>query len=273
LSSEKIELVDESIMGKTKTELRAQPNVRWMRALGIKHRAGGLLDKDNKNLSRFSVQFSTDANPLDGKMRAGLDGLLPHMAKALDLGGPTAALAATNRGLISALDHLRVGVCLLDRHGRVATTNLEFDRQTEAHRAFRMDPSGRLMMPEAVDQSRFSALIGDALSHGCHGCHGARPRKDAISLKSQNGHDFLCVEVVPLDHLDEIGSAQFGGAIVYSHDTSLPETCDTAAIRAAFGLTAAETALVEAIGEGLTNPEIAERRGRSILTVKSQVKS
>jgi hypothetical protein len=63
LSSDKIELVDESIMGKTKAELRAQPNVRWMRALGIKHRAGGLLDRDNKNLSRFSVQFSTDANP------------------------------------------------------------------------------------------------------------------------------------------------------------------------------------------------------------------
>lgn len=37
MSSDRIELVGETIFGKSKAQLRAQPNVWWMRALGIQH--------------------------------------------------------------------------------------------------------------------------------------------------------------------------------------------------------------------------------------------
>ncbi|MGY9057926.1 MAG: helix-turn-helix transcriptional regulator [Alphaproteobacteria bacterium] len=49
--------------------------------------------------------------------------------------------------------------------------------------------------------------------------------------------------------------------------------CDTAPIKSAFGLTDAELSLVEFISEGFTNPEIAERRNRSVETINTKVKS
>ena len=63
------------------------------------------------------------------------------------------------------------------------------------------------------------------------------------------------------------------GYVVYSTDTSLPFRCNIDSIQTVFGLTDTELAIVEAIGEGLSNPEIAERRGRSVETVNTQVKS
>jgi DNA-binding NarL/FixJ family response regulator len=153
---------------------------------------------------------------------------------------------------------------------RIVATNREFDRQADQHRAFRVDPTGHLSMPRATDQKRFFELVNDAL---CHGRHGARPRKEALALKSSGGIEVLCVEVVPLSHVEEIGSKNFDGAIVYSHDTSQPIQCDTAVVRLAFGFTETEGALIDAICNGLTNKEIADRRGRSQLTVSTQVKS
>jgi PAS domain-containing protein len=241
LATDRIELFSESIIGKTKAQLRAQPNVRWMRAVGVRHRAGCLLDKDNRYVSRFSVQFSDEADLSSPDRRAALEDLLPHVAKAIDFGRPSAALAAMNAGLIAALDHLRIGVCLLDRQLRIVTANREFDRQAEAHRAFRIDPGRRLSMPDPTGHERFVELVNDALSHGRY---GARPRKEAFALKSSSGREVLCVEIAPLAHVEAIGSKNFDGAIVYSHDTSLPIQCDTAVIRQAFGFTKAEGELI-----------------------------
>lgn len=103
-----------------------------------------------------------------------------------------------------------------------------------------------------------------------HGKFGARPRKEAIGLAEEHS---LCVEVAPLHRAAEIGSKAFDGFLVCSTDTSLPVECDPAPMQQAFGLTDAELALVKAIGDGLTNPEIAERRGRAVDTINTQVKS
>ena len=53
----------------------------------------------------------------------------------------------------------------------------------------------------------------------------------------------------------------------------MPFRCNTDPIQSAFGLTKTELSIVEAIFDGLSNPEIAERRGRSVETVNTQVKS
>ncbi|MCR9061833.1 MAG: LuxR C-terminal-related transcriptional regulator [Rhodobacteraceae bacterium] len=83
----------------------------------------------------------------------------------------------------------------------------------------------------------------------------------------------MCIEITPLQKSDEIGNGLFGGFVLCSTDTSLPVMCDKTRIRQAFGLTSAEASLVDAIGEGLTNPEIADRRNRSVSTVNAQTKS
>lgn len=270
LATDRIDLVDDSVLAETEEELLARPNVRLLEEYGIRHRAAGLLDKDNKARSRFSVQLGTHRGRLTPDEHQTMAQILPHIAKALDLGRPAQHLAQLQTGLLAAIDRLRIGICLLDRSGRVVVNNSEFDRQREVYDAFVIDPTGRLRPHADADARMFSFLLADALNHGRH---GARPRKEAIPTNIDGQIGALCIEVAPLDRVAEIGTTPFQGAILYSLDTSLPLNCNLDQIQRVYNLTRTEAGLIDLVGEGLTNAQIAERRERSVETVNAQIKS
>lgn len=267
LESDGINLIDDSVISNSKEELMQRENVKILQKFGILHRAAGLLNKDNIAESRFSVQLGVTRGPLIETERKYLAMVLPHIAKALDIGRPAMQLAKENRSIMSAMDRLTVGVCILDPAGNIAVCNEEFKRQQDIYRVFGTSTSGALKFFQPNDQKRFAALKADVFNHGKF---GARPRKEAISTSADT---FLCIELIPLNNSDDIGSADFRGFILYSTDTSLSVHCNTLPIKYAYGLTDTELSLVEAIGEGLTNVQIAERRGRSVSTINGQVKS
>ncbi len=267
LASDGIDLIDDSVLAETRQELEKFDNVKQLIKFGICHRAAGLLNKDNTAQSRFSVQFKADRGPMTAPERAYLGGVLPHIAKALDLGRPAAQLAREHNSLVQAMDRLNVGVCILDAQGKLALGNQEFQRQLDSYRAFRVEPDGLFRMSNPKEQKRYSTLLLDALHHGKF---GARPRKEAITADSEN---FLCIEIVPLEKSQDIGSKPFGGFILYSTDTSQPVRIDPKPLQRAFGLTEAELGLVQALGQGLTNAQIANQRDRAVSTINAQVKS
>ena len=261
------DVIPDTVLYNDLEEFKARPNVKWVMNVGILHRAASLLNKDNHRRGRFSVQFPADRAGISDEERATLAQVLPHVAKALELGRPAQQLAQQNYGLLSKLDTLNVGVCVLDDMGRTVESNVEFQRQSEAYSLISQDKTGVLKFTDAKSQRAFEGLTEDARRHGKY---GARPRKEAVAA---DGDTHLCIEVVPLNAFDEIGSARFGGFVLFSTDTSRPITCDTGLLGQLFALTATEQALVASIAEGLTNAQIAERRGRSVDTVNSQVKS
>ncbi len=267
LAHDSVDIIPDSVLYDDLSEFRSRANVRHVMQFGILHRAAALLNKDNPNVSRFSVQFRSDRDGITAEESAYLNRLLPHIAKALELGRPAQQLALEHRGLLAAMDRLSIGMCLLDPNGRMVQTNGEFRRQLATYRVFQTTPNGVLQLSAGDDHKRFETLRADALNHGRF---GARPRKEAVSTDAGT---FLCIEVSPLDRSEEIGSAPFGGCILYSTDTSLPVRCQTLPVKQAYGLTDAELSLAEAIAEGLTNVQIAERRDRSVATINVQVKS
>jgi DNA-binding CsgD family transcriptional regulator len=265
--NDKIDFIDDTVLAKSVDDLKQQDHVKALRKLGIFHRAAGVLNKDNRWISLFSVQLNTARQPLNEEERQYMALLLPHFAKALDLGLPMRQLNHKNHGILAAIDRLTIGICILDSNGNIVIKNEEFLRQQDAYKAFRVTNGGALRMVNDQDQKRFGKYIADVNNHGKF---GARPRKEAISTTLDN---FLCIEITPLNKSEEMGSKVFEGFIVYSTDTSMPVRCNTSPIKHAFGLTDTELSLVDAIGDGLTNPEIAEHRGRSVSTINAQVKS
>ena len=270
LAADSIDLIGDSILADSEQEYVARANVQALLEFGIRHRSAGLLNKDNTARSRFSVQYSARHGPPSDGENSLMAEVLPHIAKALDLGRPAAQLSEAHRSLVAAMDRLRIGVCILDGRGNVVLTNKEFQRQREAYGAFRINANGRLRLHNGADQRRFADLMSDALNHGRY---GARPRKEAIATTRDSEISALCIEIAPLDQVEDLGSDALGGSILYSIDTNLPIGCDAAPLRRAFGLTDAEASLAEMLGEGFTNAQIAERRSRSVETVNVQVKS
>ena len=267
LQSDAIDLIDDSVLAPSLAELKTHKNVEILQKFGLLHRSAGLLSKDNRATSRFSVQFASDRGPMTPEEHAHLSELLPHIAKALDLGRPVQQLVQAHQNMLSAMDRLNIGMCILDRLGRVVHCNDEFHRQEQDYPVFQTKPDGKLHLLRQDDQRLFEALKEDALNHGKF---GARPRKEAVH---SDADQFLCLEVTPLRSSEALGSADLDGYVLYSTDTSRPVMGNPRPIRQAFGLTDAEYGLVEAIGQGLTNAQIAEQRDRSVATINAQVKS
>lgn len=266
-SHDEIEILDDTLLAPSVKELRSQEHVQKLMRLGIFHRAAGILNKDNPWISLFSVQLAANRKPLDEVERKYLSQLLPHIAKALDLSLPMRQLQERYQGVLSAIDCLNIGVCVLDRRGMIVARNQEFQRQQETYRTFRISPDGKLTITDRLGQKILESLMSDLHQHGKF---GARPRKESIVSHLLEP---LCIELSPLRKSGEIGTRVFDGFILCSTDTGLPVSCNTRLVQQAFGLTSAETSLVDAIGQGLTNPEIADRRGRSVATVNAQTKS
>lgn len=270
LASDGIDLIDDSVLARSDEELFRLPNAAQLLDYGIRHRHAGLLNKDNTTRSRFSVQLDIDRGRLTAEERDRMRIVLPHIAKALDLGRPVVQLVAQHQSMVEAMDQLRIGICILDAHGSVVTMNREFERQRDSYGAFRIDSTGRLRLHSEADHGRFANLIEDATNHGKF---GARPRKEAVSVSRGGQASVLSIELVPVERLSEIGSNRFGGVILYSLDTSQPVNCDPALVRQIYGLTGTESSLIRMVSDGMTNAEIADHRSRSVATVNAQVKS
>lgn len=268
--SDAIELVSDTVLFDTEEEFLSRANVVAMAKVGIRYRSGALLNKDNIYRDRFSMQFSRSHGPLNAVDIEKSGSILPHIAKALNVNRPAEQLFEKFRCVIGCLDLLKVGVCLLDKNGLVILKNKEFQRQLESYDAYHLAVTGKLALnDEKANQNVRQLLCGVER----HGQFGARPRKEAI-VAVLDGEDYrLCIEVLPLYKLAELGSAPLSGYVLYSLDTSMPLDFNASMMSNLFDLTAAETEVLGLIAEGLSNREIADRRSKSVETINSQAKS
>lgn len=265
-----LELIRDEVLADSEEELLARANTQMMIRFGLRYRAGALLNKDQIYQDRFALQFSESHGPLSDEERARAHGVMPHIAKALSVGRPSLQLDRKFSSVASMVDHLKVGVCVLDARGQVVFANVEFKRQMEHHRAFRIEKAGRLRFSEAKFDKSLQALFGDLSNHGKF---GGRPRKEAVSATLEDDTFALCIEVVPLDSAPEFGETNLEGHIVYSLDTSVSYDIKTDILTRLFALTRSEADVLELMADGLTNQQISEARGKSIHTINSQVKS
>jgi len=256
---------------KTGGDVFSRPHMQMQMKFGIKHRAGALLNKDDRFRDRLALQFGVDHGPVRPEDRHNASLLMPHLAKAIQLSRPSNMAQRQYNSIAQAVNHLKIGVCILDNRARVVFRNAEFDRQIEQYRAFRVAQDGKL----SFNQDKFDRSVADLLGHySQHGKFGARPRKEAVATVLDEDSTFaLCVEVAPLPSAEGFGEMALDGHILYSLDTSQSFKVRTDVLRDLFELTRSEAEVVGLMAEGLTNQQISDQRTKSIHTINTQVKS
>lgn len=270
LDSDEVNLVCEEVLYADEAEYFRQAHVRELLSYGIAHRYGCLLNKDNPDRARFTIQRTAKAGRFgDGELRA-LTPLLDHCAKAMEMARQIESAKVERQALLAGLNAASgVGICLVDGRGRVVTCNDEFRRHRADLRAFRGGERERLAMSDPADDRKLADLMTGAMNHGRH---GARPRREAVISETAERDSVVCVDVAPLPRSEEMGSSRLDGALIVSRDTTRPVAIDLALAARTFALTAAEAEVMAMICDGLTSAEIAERRGVSAHTVNVQVK-
>lgn len=94
-----------------------------------------------------------------------------------------------------------------------------------------------------------------------------------VKLPRASGQNPCLAEIFPLRDTDQKIGGGFHGAMVNVVDPQLRSAIDLEGLDIAYGFSVAETAVATLLVDGLTNTQIAEHRGVTSETVKSQVRA
>lgn len=191
--------------------------------------------------------------------------VLSQVTRAVHLGGNLADLRQLAAGLALALDHLATGVFLADCRGKVLHANRAGADLVSAGGPLHLR-EGHLV---AADHRNSAGLLR-ILQSGSNDNEGRaappvlhlidRGDSGGLSLMAMTAHDPLAPQ----------GRAP---VLVFAAPRSARLQPETALLQSQFGLTRTEAEITAHLARGEGSEDIARRRGRSVATVRAQVKA
>lgn len=196
--------------------------------------------------------------PLPAETVERLNLLRPHVARSALISARLAfERARTAVETLSALGH---AACAVSPAGVVVVANGEF----EAEQGYWTTRGGGHV---ALEDRRSDALLREAISAGALGT-----RVRSVPLRPQGDLAPAVLHVVPLRRAALDLFANAGSILVLTKGSSSP-TGATPLLQALFDLSATEAAVAAGIAAGQTAQQIALAGGKSVATVRNQIKS
>lgn len=213
----------------------------------------------------FNVCRSPRLGPFGAEERGLLEGLAPHLRRSVTLGFRVDAYRALQRAEYRVLDHLTIGIVLLDRRSRVVYANAAARRLDSASGAFRLR-NARIDATSASHAQSLGRLINDALSGMVGG---------AMSLPRLGEGQPLTVLVSSVRGRDVGRFAYMGlpdaSVLLFFVDPSNNARPPIAWLMNAYGLTAAEAKVALVASSGVTIPRMADQLRLSQNTIKTHL--
>ncbi|HKU98956.1 MAG TPA: helix-turn-helix transcriptional regulator [Vineibacter sp.] len=214
----------------------------------------------------FNLCRSARQGPFGASEQRLLNDLMPHLRRSITLGFRIDAYRALQRAEYHVLDHLAVGVVLLDRRAQVLYANAAARRLDSTSGAFRLR-AVRIEANGTRQAQQLNTLIRAALLGKVGG---------AMSLpRSEDGRP-LTVLVSSVRGLDMERFTDMGlpdaAALLFFIDPANNAKPPIAWLMNAYGLTAAEAKVALVASSGMTVPQTADHLGLSTNTVKTHLR-
>jgi DNA-binding CsgD family transcriptional regulator len=193
---------------------------------------------------------------------AGLRALRPHLLRACQARLRLEDAASVAAGALAALDRIDQGVVLVDAGAAVVHAN-----RTAAAALGRSDglamTRSALACDHADDTTTLRRLVGEASGRRSDRSGGA------VAVRRRSGRRPLSVLVVPLRAALPVPVSRRATAMVLVADPEAAAPAPGEALRAAYGLTAAEARTAEALLDHVPLAEMADRLGVTLATVRT----
>lgn len=200
--------------------------------------------------------------------KALLQAVLPHLARAAELHRVLDRLKERYGLVLSVLDRLLVGLVIVDANGRVAVANTAAREACAASSAVQITREGRL---RATDPAQDAGL--QQLAMACRSTSAARGVHGGGTVRLTRGDRAVLAEVMPLHGNRLTDCEPIRGAAVFLVDPAVARVVSLQGIARLFALSNAETQVADALVNGLEARDIADQRGTSLETVRTQLKS
>lgn len=236
--------------------------------IGILRKVAVRLNEDRARFDTVIFQFDKQLRTIPEPCGIIVKQLAPHFAKSLELSRTFQALNQNYNAVLSAIDHVNVGLCILDHRLNIVLANKEAQR-IFSETGYLFPQNGRLK----CYQRRQTDQLESCISNACFKNEEGNTHSDPLLVMKREGQSPVFVHA---SHLRDSG-AELGhkieGVIVTLVDLAKASEYDVNRFSSLYGLTPAESAVCRLLLDGLTNRQIADSRDTSFETVKSQVKS
>ena len=212
--------------------------------------------------------FCRERGRLSDRSLALLRLLAPHLRRAVAAHRRCASLARERDVAMAALDHLRLGVVILDREARVRALNRSAQALLRERDGLALEGETlRAARPEA--SARLRHLIASAAGTD----ERREPEPGAVTLPRPSRRRPLTalVRPAPAPGGGSAGARQ-DATILFVSDPEQPLETDVGTLQRLYGFTAAEASVASRIARGERVDEIAARQGVSESTVRTQVR-
>ena len=196
-----------------------------------------------------------------------LDSLVPHLSRAYAIHGQLVASRHETAALTEVIDRLPVGVVLVDAECRVVLMNRSAEQVLELRDGFRLERG----QPCATDARESRALHG-LVASAARAEAATGPHTGVMSVSRPSGRRSFSVWVGPLLAAAPENRTDEATAILFVADPEGGDVSTTEILRHLYQLTGAEAELVRLISGGHSLDEVAQARGVTMNTVRSQLK-
>jgi len=217
----------------------------------------------------ISVNRLHSRGPHTDEEKANLQALLPHLARAAELHRMVSRLEERYGAVLAVLDKLLVGLVILDLKGRVAVANTAARSAWGAGGVLQIGADGRLHACQLRDDAALAALISRTSMTA-----DARDQSDGGTIVvDRRGAGSLLIEVMPIRDDGFSDGDHIRGTAVFILDPSSPNRISVDGLSKIFKLTASEQSVADSLVNGADVRDVAESRGTSVQTVRSQLKA
>jgi DNA-binding CsgD family transcriptional regulator len=266
-----LKLVLDDEAGVPRAVLDARPDYVVNRELiGIRRRVAFRLNEIPAWYDAAIFGFGLEIEDIPVRALDDLRLLLPHLAKAIEIGRAFATLRARYQAALAAIDRVHVGMGVALPSGEIIVHNSEMARILDCCDGMGLGRDHHLICRSPEQRRQIASAIH--LAALTLRAEADRPSTLILIDRPSGRHPYL-VEVTPLADKGGEVERNLAGALVVVIDPDNVPVPNVKRVAALFGLTPAETEICELLIQGATGPEIIERRGTSQQTVKAQIRA
>lgn len=239
----------------------------WIEPQGIVDIVAVSLEKGAMRSSLIAIRMNANHGSADDKCRQQLALLVPHLQRAVSIGRLFDQHKSVQSTLTETLDHIEVGVFLVDGSGRIVLLNAPARLLLNDATLLREDgQSLTAVVPEA------NRMLRDLFASAEDGDTSGGIRGVAVPLSTSPQHRWFAY-VLPLTSGDRQRAADTcsAAAAVFIRKTAPEPSAPLEALSTLHKLTASEARVVDAVMKGGGVKEMAEILGLSQATVKTHL--
>lgn len=265
----RFEFVRDDQLGTSLEELDKRPDVVMLRKkTGVKRRIGFRLNDNSGWFDAITLGFSTQASV--GEALPIVRETQPHLAKAIELTRTFALLKAKYQAILSVLDRLAIGIAIVHPSAEVVVANERAQDIFKKKDGLWIDRFNRLTAFDHDTNNELRSAI-QMVSLTANG-EANQPEK-LLKIRRRSGNAELIVDVAPLGGSGGDFGQSLRGGIAFISDLDDPPAFETSRFAHLYGLTAAETEVMDMVLLGDSAPVVSEKRSTSINTAKNQIKA